>query len=258
MNVPLRALSWAVRFFWIIALAFAVTCVYSVTLIRVDFGEPIMNSTEENCTITLPIIFDNNGYYNIAGLNITTLITDYENKRISEATTYIEQVPPQNSATIFHNISFNLNEIMIQEHYLFNDSNFTLSGSIQLNYANLIPFGFEANTTIPWGAPLFNFTAGEPEYNTYNSTYLRVNVPINFENHSPYFNVSGGIRIEILNDRHQLLGEGAVSVDVPSNAMYYGEIETLVNAAMATERGQIRIYVETEMFRYGPMVINHG
>jgi len=258
MNVPLRALSWAVRFFWIITLAFAVTCVYSVTLIRVDFGEPIMNSTEENCTITLPIIFDNNGYYNIAELNITTLITDYENRRISETTTYIAQVPPQNSATIFHNISFNLNEIMIQEHYLFNDSNFTLSGLIQLNYANLIPFGFEANTTIPWGAPLFNFTTGDPEYSTHNSTYLSVNAPINFENHSPYFNVSGAIRIEILNDRHQLLGESVVSVDIPSNAVYYGEIETLVNAAMATERGQIRVYVETEMFSYGPMVINYG
>lgn len=258
MNVPLRALSWAVRFFWIITLAFAVTCVYSVTLIRVDFGEPIMNSTEENCTITLPIIFDNNGYYNIDGLNITTLINDYENRRISETTTYIAQVPPQNSATIFHNISFNLNEIMIQEHYLFNDSNFTFSYLVQLNYANLIPFGFEANTTIPWGAPLFNFTTGEPEYSAHNSTYLSVNVPINFENHSPYFNVSGAIRIEILNDRHQLLGESVVSVDVPSNAVYYGEIETPVNAAMVTERGQIRVYVETDMFNYGPMVINYG
>ncbi|MCW3985412.1 MAG: hypothetical protein NWE91_03250, partial [Candidatus Bathyarchaeota archaeon] len=223
-----------------------------------DFGEPIMNSTEENCTITLPIIFDNNGYYNIDGLNITTLITDYKNRRISEATTYIEQVPPQNSATIFHNVSFNLNEIMIQDHYLFNDSNFTLSGLVQLNYANLIPLGFEVNTTIPWGAPLFNFTIGMPEYNTYNSTYMRVNMPINFENHSPHFNVSGDILIEIFNDRHQLYGKSAVSIDVPSNNMYYGEIETLVNAAMVTERGQIRVYVETEMFSYGPMVISYG
>ena len=258
MNVSLRALSWVTRFFWIIALAFAVTCVYSATLIRVNFGEPIMTSTEEDFTVTLPILFDNNGYYNIADFNVTTLIADYENRQISKATTYIAQIPPKNSATVFHNVSFNLDEIIIQEDYLFNDSNFTLYGSINLNYANLIPFGFEANKTIPWGAPLFNFTSGTPEYSTYNATHLRVNVPIGFQNHSPYFSVTGTIRIEILNDRHQLIGEGTTSLDVPSNAIYDGAIETLVNAAMVTERGQIRVYIETEMFNYGPMVVNYG
>ena len=71
MNVSLRALSWVTRFFWIIALAFAVTCVYSATLIRVNFGEPIMTSTEEDFTVTLPILFDNNGYYNIADFKVS-------------------------------------------------------------------------------------------------------------------------------------------------------------------------------------------
>lgn len=258
MNVPLRALSWAVRFFWIIALAFAVTCVYSATLIRANFGEPTMTSTDENLTVTLPVVFDNKGYYNIADLNITTSIADYENRQISNATTYIAQIPAKNNATVFNNVTFNLNEIMMLTDYLFNDSNFTLYGSIRLNYANLIPFGFDANRTIPWGAPLFNFTIGIPEYTAYNITHLRVNVPISFQNHTPYFDVTGNIRVEILNNGRQLLGEGTVSVDVPSNAIYSGEMETLVNAAMITGRGQVRVYIETEMFNYGPMVINYG
>ncbi|MDH5448139.1 MAG: hypothetical protein OEY24_05735 [Candidatus Bathyarchaeota archaeon] len=258
MNVPIRALSWATRFFWIMVLAFAVTCAYSVTLVRVNFGEPILTSTEEDFTVTLPIIFDNKGYYNIADFNVTTLIVDYENRQISKAAAYIAQIPPQNNAIIFHNVSFNVNEIMTRVDYLFDDSNFTLYGSIYLNYANLIPFGFEANATIPWGAPLFNFTTDMPEYSAYNTTHLGVNVPISFQNHSPYFTVTGTIRIEIFNDRNQLMGEDTASIDVPSNADYDNEIGMLVNAGMLTERGQIRVYVETEMFDYGPMVINYG
>ncbi len=258
MNVPLRALSWATRFFWIIALAFAVTCVYSATLIQIDFGEPIITFTEENFTATLPIIFDNKGYYNIADINITTLITDHENKQISKASTYIAQIPPQNNATLFHNVSFIPKELISQGDYLFNDSNFTLYGSIHLNYANLIPFGFEANKTIPWGAPLFNFTIGIPEYSTYNTTHLRLNVPISFRNNSPYFSVTGTTQIEIFNDRDQQFGWGMTSVDVSSDAIFDGNVEMLIDMAMVTPRGQILVYVETGMFNYGPMVINYG
>jgi hypothetical protein len=258
MNVPLRALSWVTRFFWIIVLAFAVTCAYSATLIRVNFGQPVMTSTGEDFTITLPIIFDNRGYYNIADFNVTTYIADYENRGISKATTCIVQIRPQNNANIFHGVSFSQNEIMTRADYLFNDSNFTLYGSIHLNYANLIPFGFETNKTIPWGAPLFNFTIGMPEYSTYDTAHLRINVPINFQNHSPYFSVTGTIHVEIFNSRGQLIGEGTPSIDVPSNADYDDEIGMLVNTGMFTGRGQIRVNIRTEMFDYGPMVINYG
>ncbi|MFQ6068069.1 MAG: hypothetical protein ACE5KD_00845 [Candidatus Bathyarchaeia archaeon] len=258
MNVPLRALSWARRFFWIIALAFAVICVYSATLIRVNFGEPVVAFTGEDFTVTLPIVFDNKGYYDIADLNVTTLVAEYKKEQISKASTYLPQIPSQSNVTIFHNVNLHLKEIITQADYLFNDSNFTLHGSIYLNYANLIPFGFEANRTIPWGAPLFNFTVGAPEYNAYNTTHLKANILINFQNHSPYFSVTGTIRVEILNDRYQIFGTGQSLVDASPNALYESEVEMLVNTVMVTERGQFHVYIETEMFNYGPMVINYG
>ncbi len=258
MNVPLRALSWAVRFFWIIALAFAITGVYSATLIRINFGEPTMTYTEEVFTVTLPLMFDNRGYYNLADLNITTVITDSVGNTISRATTHTARIPPQNNATIYHQVSFNIDDIIANADYLFNDSAFSLYGSVRLDYADLIPFGFGANKTMPWGAPLFNFAAGMPEYSPYNTTHLRINVPISFQNHSPYFSVTGTVRIELFNDRHQLLGEGVVFVDVPPDTAYNGAIETLVNAGQFTASGQIRVYVDTELFDYGPMVIDYG
>lgn len=258
MNVALRALSWAIRFFWIIALAFAVTCVYSAALIRVNLGEPTMTLNGEEFKVMLPVIFDNKGYYTIDDLNITTLITDAEANQISNATTYIAQIPAQRNATVFHNVSLSLSQIIAQADYLFNDSNLTVRGQVHLDYASVIPLGVETNKTIPWGAPLSNFTVGIPAYSAYNSTHFRVDVPISFQNNSPYFSVTGALRVEIFNDEHQLLGSEVVPVDVPSSNMYDGGIEMLINAASVTERGQIHVYVETGMFDYGPMVINYG
>jgi len=258
MNVPLRALTWAVRFFWIITIAFAITCVYSATFIRLNFGELTTDITEEAFTIIMPIILDNDGYYNIAHFNITTLITDNQNNHISQATTYIPNIPPQNQATVNHNISISLNQIIANEEYLFNDTNFTLHGIVQLKYANLIPFTFSGNNTIPWGAPLYNFTTDIPQYTPYNATHVTATVPISFQNHSPYFNLAGTIRIEIYNDRHELVGEGTTTLDAPPNTQYSGTIETIINTLAMTRSGQIRTYIETPMFNYGPMVMDYG
>jgi len=85
-----------------------------------------------------------------------------------------------------------------------------------------------------------------------------MNVPISFQNHSPYFSVTGTIRIEIVNDRNLLLGQGTTPIDVPSNTIYDEEIETLVSQTIVTGRGQIRVYIQADLFNYGPMVINYG
>ena len=258
MNVPLHALSWAIRFFWLITLAFAVTCVYSATLISVGFGEPTPIPDEASFRVMLPITLDNRGYYRIADLNFTTTITDSESRSSSEASSFVPEIPPQSEITILHNISLDLRSILTQADHLFNDSDLTLLGSIGLRYANLIPFGFEASTAIPWGAPLFNLTIGTPGYSPYDAVSLRARLPISFQNHSPYLSVTGTIRAEIFDSRNQLLGEDAIFVDVPSNTAYNGAFETLVNAMAISSGGEIHVYFETETFDYGPVVISYG
>ena len=258
MNVPLRALSWAVRFFWIIALAIAVTCVYSATLIRINFQDPIMNLTGGEIEVTLPIEFNNNGYYSIANFNVTTLLLDHENRQLSKGSAYIAQIPPQDNQTILHTVDFDFNEIVTRTDYLFNDSDFTLQGTIHLDYANLIPFAVKANKTMPWGAPLFNLTVGTPLSSVFNFTHVRFILPLSFQNHSPYFDVAGTIRAEIYNNISQLIGNGSTLVDVPTHSNYDGTIQILVNVGMMTGNGQIHLYVETGMFDYGPVVINYG
>jgi hypothetical protein len=257
MNVSLRALSWATRFFWIIALAFAVTCAYSATLIRGNFGEPIVDYTGEGLAIGLPASLDNRGYYTIADLTVQTVITNSDGIQISEDTSYVGEIPPQENATIFHNMTLSVNTIAAESDYLFNDSSLTLYGALRLNYADLIPFELTTNRTIPWGAPLFNFTVGAPRFSPHNSTHLRTVVPITFQNHSPYFPVVGVIRIEIFDNEDQQFGSASTFVDVPSNASYDGQISISAGRG-ATSEGVLRAYIETAAFSFGPMVINYG
>jgi hypothetical protein len=258
MNVALRALSWAIRFFWLITLAFAITCVYSATQISVELGEPTPLLDETSFGATLPIMLRNRGYYTISNLNVTTTIRDTMNRSLSETTSRVAEIPPQHETRILHSISFNMSGILTQTEYLFNDSELTVHGTISLDYAGLIPFGFEADTPMPWGAPLSGFTAGQPEYGAYDAVSQRVRVPISFQNHSPYMSVSGTMRVEVFNSLNQLLGEDTVSIDVPSNTAYSGQVDTLVNAALVTQRGEIHIYFDAEVFDFGPLVIRFG
>lgn len=257
MNVSLRGLSWATRFFWIIALAFAVTCAYSATLIRGDFGETIVGYADEGLTIGLPARLDNWGYYTIADLTIQTAIANSEGAQISKETSHVGQIPPQESAMIFHNVTLSMSTILAESHYLFNDSSLTLHGALRLNYADLIPFELTTNRTIPWGAPLFNFTVGAPRFSPQNTTHLRTAIPITFQNHSPYFPLIGEIRIEVFNNQDQQVGSGSALVDVPSNASYDGEISISAGRGITTD-GLLRVYIDTATFSFGPMVIGYG
>lgn len=258
MNVSLRGLTWATRFFCIVALAFAVTCAYSATLVRVELGEPVVAFAGEEAILTLPIAIDNKGYYTLADLSVTAVISDFYSDQISKSSTFAGQVRPQENITIFHNTSLSSDEIVTQSSYLVDDLDLILQGQVNLNYASLIPFGFKVNKTVPWGAPLFNFTVGAPERFFYNTTHQMINVPVGFENHSPYFSVSGAICVEILNNRNESVKRDNVSIDVPPGTVYNGRVETLVAASSVTEAGRIFVSVETAMFNYGPEVTSYG
>lgn len=258
MKLSLRGLTWATRFFCIVALAFAITCAYSATLVRVDLGEPIVVFAGEEAILTLPIAIDNMGYYTLADLNVTAVISDFDANQISKSTTFAGDVRPQENITIFHNTSVRPDQIVTLSSYLINDLDLILQGQVNLNYANLIPFGFQVNKTVPWGAPLHNFTVGAPERFSYNDTHHRISVPVSFQNHSPYLSVSGALSVEIQNSRSESIKRDSVSIDVPPGIVYNGDVETLVAASTATEAGQIYVSVETDVFNYGPVVTAYG
>jgi len=217
-----------------------------------------VQASEHNVAVSLLIILDNRGYYKLVDLRAATTIFDCQDNQISVGTSQIPEILPEEHLTFFHNLSINLNAVLARPQYLFNDSSFTIKGSLQSSLANLIPVRFETNMTTPWGAPLYGFNIGRPGIGLHNRTHSMMTIPISFENHSPYFNVTGRMQVRAFNDMLQQVGESAVSVDVVSNSVYVGQAQMLANTSLIAQTGQVQVFVEAEAFDYGPVVSHYG
>ena len=86
-------LSIATTFFWLSLILFFVSAVYSVKDVRLDFGEPQIDTTSDyKILISLPITVDNKGYYSIGSFNVTTEISDKEGFIITQGSTFISKI----------------------------------------------------------------------------------------------------------------------------------------------------------------------
>ncbi len=110
---------------------------------------------------------------------------------------------------------------------------------------------------MPWGAPLYNFVLGEVQYETLNYTHLRITVPISFENHS-FFDVVGDVQARMCNSAGEAFGKGNLNVEAYSGSAYMGNLEFYVSVMEVSYSGYFEVYVRTEFFDYGPLVIPYG
>jgi hypothetical protein len=227
--------------------------------VRMSFGEPQLSTSSESLVISIPLLINNSGFYDLSELNITVSVRDYNGSLMLTSTTYVPSIPKDSNIETMHNISMSLNDTISKaEIYLFNDTIFNLDMSMKLNFARVVPFQVSMNKTIPWGAPLYNFSVGQISYDYYNTTHQRVTVPLSFENHSPYFGVDGTMRIEMCNASGGVIASGTSSLDVPSHSKYEGQIELIVDISNLTPSGEVRFYFETSIFGFGPVVMPYG
>ena len=209
--------------------------------------------------ISVPLFVNNTGLYDLSELNMTVIVTDCNKSLVSTSTTFVPSIPRGSSNETAHNVSMSLDDITSTLlNYLFNDTVFNVDMSLKLNFARAIPFQVSTNMTMPWGAPLYNFSIGQIYYNFLNFTHQEAIIPISFENHSPYFGVDGFMRVEIYNDNGELLGSSVSDLNVPSHSGYDGQVETIVDVSKVTGSGEVHFYFETSAFSIGPLVMPYG
>ena len=259
MRYAARALGWATKILWILIIVFSVTSVYSAMNVRIGFGESQVILSKRLVVISIPLFINNTGLYDLSELNITADVMDYNQSLLSTSTTFVPLIPRGSSVETTHNISISLDAITSQaQTYLFNDTVFNVDISAKLNFAHAIPFQVSTNMTMPWEAPLYNFSTGQISYNYLNLTHQEVIIPISFENHSPYFGVDGFIQVEIYNDNDELLGFSVSDLNVPSHSSYDGQVEMIVDVSKITGGGEAHFYFETSAFSFGPVVMPYG
>ncbi len=219
--------------------------------VRIEPGEPkepfVSNGT---LMASVPFAINNKGFYDISNLAITTYITDKNGTTISSSTTPPSSIPRDSKVPIPLNISINLNNITANTltYMLTNDTVLNIEMLVALTYAHAIPLKISLNTTMPWGAPLYNLTMDGISAVAPN----QVNVSLSFDNHA-FFSLDGTIDLEIW-DSTGAIGSNTTGISVSPGNSYDLPIPVTItgNPMDVTE---VHLQIDTSLFSYGPVVM---
>jgi hypothetical protein len=250
MKQAIRAVGWAINILWIFVLVFTITVIFSAFQLRVNFAEPKVNASGETVTLSLPINISNYGFYDISNWNLTTRVKGDRGIPILDSSTFVPLISRGENTTVTHNISLILSDILSKglANMLFNDSTLNVDFSLKIEYARVIPLQIQSNFSIPWGAPLYNLSLGNPIVEDTN-----IIIPVSFENHS-FFALNGTVALELFDDSNYRVGNGtAILYNVQPQSYYSIEVPVsfLGDPRLIKEA---RIYFYTSIFSYGPVV----
>ena len=252
MKIAIRMLTIATIILWIGILFFSVTAVYSVMNLGISVGEVQMLPSSKGVTFSLPFSITNNGYYELADLNLTTRVTDPNGTMIDLTETFIPSIPQGTNINESHTIPIDLDSILSMDHVplLLNDSSFNIEVFAGLNFARTVPVQLSTNVTIPWGAPLAHFSVGTISVSSYNSTHGEASIPVSFENHA-ILDITGTLKLEFYNNSDKEIASAITAISVPSQQSYADRILVYPkqqDISELTGSGNVHLFFETPMF----------
>jgi hypothetical protein len=252
MKIAIRMLSIAAIILWIVILFFSVTAVYSVMNLGINLGEVEMLPSSNGITFSLPFSITNNGYYELADLNLTTRVTDLNGTVFDITETFVPSIPRDSNVSATHTISVDLDSILSMEHVslLLNDSSFNVEIFAGLNFARAVPVQLSTNATIPWGAPFAHFSLGRISVSPHNSTHVEATIPVSFENHA-VIDITGTLKLEVYNDSNEHIASGMASVNAPSQQSYADDLIVYTrqqDVSKLTSSGNMHVIFETPVF----------
>ena len=252
MKIAIRMLTIATIILWIVILFFSVTAVYSVMNLDINLGEVQMLPSSKGIIFSLPFSITNNGFYELADLNLTTRVTDPDGTVLDLTETLVPSIPPDTDVTETHTILIDLDTILSMDYVplLLNDSSFNVEIFAGLNFALAVPVQLSANITMPWGAPFANFSVGTISISPYNSTHSEASIPVSFENHA-ILDLTGTLKLEFYNNSDEQITSGMIAISVPSQQSYADRILVYMrqqDVSKLTGSGNLHIVFETPMF----------
>ena len=252
MNISIRMLKIVSIILWMIIVFFSITLVLSVMNLGIILGEVKVSPLENGIEVLLPFSKNNNGYYEITNLNITSSTTEPSGKILDISETIINSISQGTNISESHRIVIDFDSILAldSESFLVDDSEFNIEIFAGLNFAKALPVQLSTNTSIPWGAPFSNLTIGEFNFLPQNLTHVRVEIPLSFENHA-IVDLSGTLEIELFNDLDELLTIGEAIFNVPSYSNFSDTCLMILHRSDIPEiinNGSLHMIFETPMF----------
>jgi hypothetical protein len=252
MNIAIRMLTITTIILWIVILFFSVTAVYSVVNVGIKIGEVQMLPSSKGIIFSLPFSIANNGYYELADLNLTTRVTDPNGTVLDLTETFVPSIPQGTTVNESHTIPIDLDTILSMDllPLLLNDSSFNVEIFAGLNFARAVPVQLSTNITIPWGAPFAHLSVGSISVSLYNSTHSEVAIPVSFENHA-ILDITGTLKLEFYSSSDEQIASVMTAISVPSQQSYADRIlvyARLQDVSKLTGSGNIHMIFENPMF----------
>ena len=252
MKIVVRMLSIATIILWLVILFFSVTAVFSVMNLGVNIGEVQMLPSLRGITFSLPFSIANNGYYELADLNLTTRVTDPNGTVLDLTETFVPSIPQGTNVNASHTISVDLEDVLLMDQVslLLEDSNFNVEIFAGLNFARAVPVQLSTNTTIPWGAPFAQFSIGKISVSLHNSTHREALIPVSFENHA-VLDIAGTLKLEVYNNSQEQIASGLTTINVQSHNSYVDSVFVYVkqqDVLELTSNDNLHMIFETPMF----------
>lgn len=252
MKIATRMLTVASIILWVVILFFSITAVHSVMNVGVNIGETQMFPTINGIKFSLPFSIDNNGYYEIADLNMTTRVTDPDGAVLDLTETLVDSIPQGETVNVSHTIAVDLDDTLSVDHMtlMLNDSNFTVEIFADLSFARAIPVQLSTNVSLPWGAPFANFQVGEFSVSQYNSSHIEAAIPLSFQNHA-IIDITGTLKMEVYSRSDQRIASGVTNINVASHQNFGASILLHArpqDASKLAGSGKVHILFETPHF----------
>jgi len=253
----------ATSIFWIFLIIFSVSALYSMKDIRIDLGEPRNSLTPDNRMLfSIPVSIVNKGYYNLDHVNVSTEILDEQNQTIAWGCTFIPVISKGQAVNTIQHTEPNLTTLLQSyPHFLFSDTELRINTTVSMKAAEVIPIQLSSSHSMPWGAPLYNFTLGTPEFAPLiipgSTARYRVTVPMSFENHA-FFDLTGTVQVRMYNSTNVLIGEEQDAMEARQDSSYHESLEFYIPATHLTIDGHFEVFFATPFFNYGPLVVPYG
>jgi hypothetical protein len=258
MKTPIRIISIATSAFWVFLIIFSASALYSMKDIRVSLGDPHTSITDDNeLLFSFPVYVVNTGYYNLAQLNVSTEIFNQSRVAIAQGSTVMPLIRAGETTNATHNMKVNLTDLSENnQHLLFDDSELMLNVMVNMKAAEVIPVQASYNSSIQWGAPLYDLRIGSAQYATFNATHALVSIPISFENHA-FFDLTGTVQVSVYSMANTRLTKVQSSIQTPQHSQYAENMKLCVPLT-ASNGTRVEVSFVTPLFSLGPLVISNA
>jgi hypothetical protein len=263
LDVPIRVLGIVTSIIWVLLIAVIAISAYSRKdlSIQIDPPTPTFGQNHE-LILSTSVRINNTGSSDLKELNLTTQVFDPNGIELSKSCSSVAVVPQHENVTILHNITLSVDKLLQNDsQFLFEDSNLTMTMFGGVSLAGLLPSTISSNMTLPWGAPLYNFSLGKPQFSLFNNTHSLLTIPISFENHA-WFNVAGNLKVGAYGTDNVVQFEGQTDVNALAKCPYNDGIELYApvqtNGILAFSGGHFEVTFSSDLCNYGPWVIPFG